>query len=51
MKLRHKPGVIPTYVSFNVGGNIEHLLAAEMTFLRDVQEMGFRGEMAYPLKI
>ena len=50
MKLRHKLGVIPTYVSFNVGGNVEDVLAAEMTYLRDVEGKGFRGEMAYPLK-
>lgn len=50
MRLRHKPGVVPPYVSLNVGGNVEDVLAAEMTYLRDVEEKGFRGEKTYLLK-
>lgn len=49
-RLRHKPGVIPPYVSLNVGGNLEDVLSAELKYLNEIEDQGFKVELAYFFK-
>lgn len=46
-RLRHKPGMIPPYVSLNVGGNVEDVLKAELQYLNDIEAKGLKGELSY----
>lgn len=50
MRLRHKPGCIPPYVSLNMKGSVEEVLEAERLYLMDKTKRPYTTDLRYFFK-
>lgn len=50
MRLRHKPGCIPPYVSLNMKGSVEEVLEAERIYLHDKEKHPYTTDTRYFFK-